>query len=148
MTDSEKERQKNLRLAYEEANRWFRHIDNFVWALSSVLLAGTIYAIKLSINMSGKDWKVILIAIVMIVLWFSFRKFLDESSKKEDNFSKYINELESTLNIDVIPSEGSKGYFYKMMSHGRIMVIIIWAFFVLEFCCKINLLKLICDFVK
>ena len=105
MTDSEKEKDNNLRLALEELNSWLRHTETFFWALSSALLGGTGFAIYWGVGMNGKDWRIIPLGITIIVLWIWFRQFLKCALIKTEYFFKRANEIEIKLELetDIIP---------------------------------------------
>jgi hypothetical protein len=103
MTDSEKEKEKNLRMAFEEANRYLRHLDSFQWAISALLLAGTGFAIKFALEADGKNWKIILLGIAIIILWHWYRSFFKDVLLKIQYYMNKANEIETQLNIDIIP---------------------------------------------
>lgn len=102
MTDSEKNEQENLRLAYEEANRWLRHIDSFIWAISSALLVATGLTIKLVIDWDGKNWKKFTIELIIISLWYFYFYVIRNALVKEQEFFRKANKTEKSLNIDVL----------------------------------------------
>ncbi len=104
MMDSEKEKEKNLRLALEETNRWHRQIDNYTWAIGSVFLFFTVFAFKESyyLIIKGK-LEVFLIFLLMVILWELYIKFLKRIVLQVQYFIERSNDIESELGIDVIP---------------------------------------------
>lgn len=102
MTDSEKEGKINLRLAYEEANRWLRHFDSFLWAVSSALLVATGLIIKLVIYWDGKDWIKFTIELIIILLWYFYFCVIRTALVKEQEFVRKANKIKKSLNIDVL----------------------------------------------
>lgn len=103
MTDSEKEKDNNSRLALEELNSWLRHTETFFWALSSALLGGTGFAIYWGVRMNGEDWRIIPLGITIIVLWIWFRQFLKGVMIKTQYFFEEANKIEIKLQIDIVP---------------------------------------------
>jgi len=147
---------QNLRLALEEVNRWYRHIDTFLWALSSFLLIGTGFAISQAIEMNGENWKIIILGSVMLLVWYWYRKFLKDILLKVQYFMKITNKLEKELGINVLPEgkddfvkeldsdifpssiinslENVKAkYFSALMIYMIYLAWIIWLFFIFEF---------------
>ena len=159
MTDSEKNEQENLRLAFEEVNRWYRHIENFLWGLSSALLFGTGLAIKLALAMGGKDWRILILGVAMIFLWIWFRQFLKDILTKNQYFINRTNYIENLLKIDVIPDakNGNENLsneiysediidnlknvkckrFPKVMIYSTYLAWVTWVIFICEFLIKL-----------
>lgn len=96
---------ENLRLALEEANRWYRHIENFTWALTALLLLGTGSAIIKAEVMKGENPKVIFLGVIMIIIWYLYAMFLKHIWLQSQYFLKKINQLERGLGIDVLPQK-------------------------------------------
>jgi len=132
MTDSEKERKINSRLAFEETNRWLRTADNSIWVMSSLLLAGTGYGVNVAINMEGKNWRVILLGDAIILLWVWFRRLLkgiDETSKL---YFKYANRIEKELEIDMLPDVQNNNLVKTMIKCSN-LVWFIWGVLIVEY---------------
>lgn len=111
MTDSKKEREKNLRLAYEETNRWFRHTENFVWALSSLLITFTVFTIKYVIKSKNGDPDgdlLILFLVILVFIWISYLAFLRHTLSRIYSFHDKANSIEKKLGLDVLPELDEK----------------------------------------
>lgn len=155
---NEQEYTQNLRLALEEANRLYLHIDNFFWVLSSFLLAGSGFAISQALKMKGEDYKVIFLSSIMLLIWFWYRMFHKDSMSKILFYFNRINYFEKILKIDVQPEDMTqitkvniepailpylgqlknvkgKG-FHRIMSYVTYLSWIIWLFFIIEIIVK------------
>jgi hypothetical protein len=115
MTDSEKNEQENLRLAYEEANEWFRHINNYLWVISSGLIAFTVFAIKLVIclrvDIQLKEAPIMSplgLLLILVLMWVFYCAFLRRTLGEIYLFHKNANDIEKKLGgkelgVDILP---------------------------------------------
>ncbi|MFC1513610.1 hypothetical protein ACFL5P_01240 [candidate division KSB1 bacterium] len=94
---------QNQRLALQEARKWQEYIDNFFWILSSFLIAGTGYAIKIAIDSNRKDCKILILAGGMLCVWFLYMQFTKIIMLKTQFYIKIVNELEEMLDISIQP---------------------------------------------
>lgn len=157
----ETERNQNLRLALEEACRWYRHIDNFFWALSSFLLIGTGFTVSKALEWNGKNWKIVILGFIMLFVWYLYRQFLKDTMEKIQFFLDIINTYEEYIRIDVLPNKmgeiekkelsseifpfANQLKFVKARYFAWIMVYVIylswfiWSLFIIEFFVKLAL---------
>lgn len=166
----ENETAQNIRLAFEEANRWFRQIDNFFWVLSSFLLIGTGFAVSMALEWNGEDCKILILGSSMLLMWFWYMNFLKDTLEKTQFFIKKINVLEEKLKIDVLPQKMAiiseedlstdifpfanklkyvkAKYFSWIMTYISCLSWIIWLLFIIEFIVKnwYNLRNYCCPF--
>jgi len=106
------------KFAIEELNKWGKHIDNFFWQISSLLIGGTAYAfVKVGKKVLGKEkdiW-IIIISIIVIVLWYLYLLFMKYISLKQLEYATKINKLEKKLfknnqKIDILPNTIKNDY--------------------------------------
>lgn len=131
---------QNLRLALDETNRWFRHIDNFYWALSSFLMLATSIAVAKALEWNGKNQSVLIFGVIMIAIWILFLLFTRNSNSKVKFYLKRINHFEQKLKIEVLPERVDE--IKGGISFGTIMIIVayssclIWCAFIIEYIYK------------
>ncbi|MBN1252835.1 MAG: hypothetical protein JXA16_11915 [Bacteroidales bacterium] len=159
----------NLRLVYEEINRWHRHSENFFWPTCAILLAGTGFAIMEVIDMCGKNWKVIILGVSMIFIWYWFLQYLKDILLKIIYLYNETVKIEKELNIiggitdlpkqdknqnllsDFLPKcvfnlikNIKPKRFIILMIYITYLVLGLWIFFIMEFIIK-NWLHYLCN---
>ncbi len=100
MTEKEK-----IKYALEELNRWLRHIDSHLWQISSILLIGNVYALKIVLD--DKNVKIIFVIIIgisFIFLWNLYLKFLKNLALKTQKYLNEANKKEKHL-IEILPNK-------------------------------------------
>ncbi len=135
---TEAEYLKDLRIALEEANRIFLHIDNFYWALSSFILAGTGFAVSKALDWGGKNEGVVILGIIMIAAWILFLLFSQNISNKAEFYETRVKYYENKLKIDVLSANEIKGGvpFRNLMIIAAYSSCFIWCAFIIEYIAK------------
>lgn len=105
----------NWRLALDEANKYMRQIDNYFWAISSFVTAGTGFAILEALEMNGENYKVIILSCFMSLVWLWYRWFLRDTMTKIIFYQTRANFYEEKLGIDILPETVSEIYEQKII---------------------------------
>lgn len=133
MTDDEK-----LKYALEELNKWMRHMENFLWGVSSILLTATIGSFFVAIKyLNSELLYVIGLGIIICIIWSWYKNFLTDITNKIENIYKRINNYEKDFNIDILPDikeEEMNNLFPKMMIKTTYLIWLSWGSFIIIKC--------------
>ncbi len=131
MTDNEY--LQNLRLAYQEANRWLRHVERYFWLISSFWMLGSGFIIHQAIEWEGQNWRVLIIGLSTIVAWILFQRYSKHILKQSVACMERANSLELILSIEILPKDPIKGGFSGTMKIVSWSIIAIMCLFIVEF---------------
>ena len=98
-----------MRLAYKEANEWYRTINNYFWLVSSGLIALTAFLIKYVVTCLKNETIPIVfllgLVVILVLIWVGYLAFLRYTISSFYNFHKKAKYIEKKLGINILADE-------------------------------------------
>lgn len=149
-------REETDRKAFEEASKYYLHIDNFFWLISSFFIGLSVTSILCFVNIiekipSNNIYAIVIIVfdVFMILLWTWYCKFLKTCQEQLCFYLDKIYKLEKILKIKIFPEVDEKFNFKtkskKALSFQELMIKVS-AVFIAIF--SIKILGIICVSMK